>query len=130
MTRTKIIDALIVATCLAIITAIWLKPECAHAAEWDTTDKALFAGLVTLQAVDALQTNEIKKHPDQFHETNRLYGDPPNMVTVVAAKTLLVGGVYYMVKDSPNRKLYLGVLDALSLSVVLHNYNVGVRISF
>lgn len=126
----KIKEQIFNVICLSIIIMICWPPSCAEAAEWDTTDKALFAGLVTLQVVDTLQTNEIKKHQDQFRETNPLYGNPPNMAQVVAVKTLITGAVYYVAKDSPNRKLILGVADALMLSVVLNNYSVGVRINF
>lgn len=120
----------VLAFLIALFLASWLVTPQAHAAEWDNTDTALFAGLVTLQVVDTLQTNEIRKHPDRFRETNPLYGNPPNMAGVIGIKTLVTGGVYYIVKDSPNRKLILGVMDALMFSVVLHNYNVGVRINF
>ena len=103
-----------------------------HAAEWDTTDKALFSGFVALQVVDTLQTNEIRKHQDKFRETNSLYGNPPSMGRVVAVKSLFVGGTYWLVKDADPtiRKWTLGALDVLYVGVVAHNYQVGVRIGF
>lgn len=126
----KFIESFVCGVLFTAIAFIFSGFNVCKAAEWDTTDKALFAGLVTLQVVDALQTNEIRKHQDQFRETNPLYGNPPNMAQVVAVKTLVTGAVYYVAKDSPNRKLILGIADALMLSVVVNNYSVGVRINF
>ena len=104
----------------------------ARAADWDNTDRALFGGFVALQVADGLQTNEIRKHPDRFRETNRLYGDPPQMGRVLAVKAVATGALYWLVRDMPgvDRKVLLGALDAVYVGIVAHNYTVGIRIGF
>lgn len=104
----------------------------AKAAEWDSTDKVLFGSFVTLEAVDALQTYRIHQHPEKYEETNPLFGKHPNMGLVIGAKTLVTGGLYYLVRDmsSSDRKLILGVADALQFSVVAHNYSIGLKLGF
>lgn len=106
--------------------------HCAHAADFDRTDKLLFGSFVTLQAIDALQTNEIRKHPDQFREANPLYGNPPNMALVIGVKAALVTGVYYLTRDatSAQRKTALALINVISIGIVANNLSVGVRIGF
>ena len=117
---------------VGIVFILMIQARICHSAEWDAMDKVLFEGFVVLQVVDTLQTNEIRKHSDQFRETNPFYGNPPSIARVVAVKSLLVGGTYWLVKDidSMVRKWTLGTLDMVYVSVVAHNYQVGVRIGF
>jgi len=103
-----------------------------RADEWDTTDKALFAGFVALQAIDAAQTRYTSRHPDQYVERGVLMGDQPSDARILAVKSSLVGLVYWGVRDmdADSRQLLLVVMDVLSVSVVGHNYFVGVKWGF
>lgn len=103
-----------------------------EAAEWDTTDKVLFGSYVALQVIDTAQTYKVHKHPDQWEETNPIYGKDPNMLLVVGLKSLVVGGTYWLVKDmsGPHRKLVLGAVNALQFSIVAGNYQVGLKFGF
>jgi hypothetical protein len=116
---------------VALVTMI-LTACPARAAEWDTTDKVLFGSLVVLEVIDTAQTWQIHRHPDKYVETNPLFGKNPNMGVVVGVKSLLVSGAYYVTRDMPSgdRKLLLGLLDAIQLTVVAHNYSVGVKLGF
>lgn len=104
----------------------------ASAAQWDAVDRAMFGSFVVLETVDVAQTWKIHQHPDQYRENNPLYGSDPNMAAVIGIKALVIGGVYYVVRDasSVERKLLLGVLDALQLSVTAHNYSIGLKLGF
>lgn len=104
----------------------------ARAAEWDTIDKALFTNHVALQITDALQTNYIRQHPEQFKELNPVYGNPPNILAVVGVKSLVIGGTYWLVRDmnSSNRKTILTIVNLIDIGIVAHNASIGVHIGF
>lgn len=103
-----------------------------RAAEWDTTDKVLYGSFVGLQVIDGLQTHYATHHPDQFREANPLLGSYPSDGKIIAVKSLLVGGTYYVLKDadSQTRKTVLTVLDCIYIGVTAHNAAIGVRMGF
>lgn len=97
---------------------------------WKPVDKALFGGFVGLQVVDTLQTNYVRKHPDEFSEMNSLYGNPPNMGMVIGVKVLVTGLVYVAadnLQPTPRRVL-LGLCDVLYIGIVGHNVVIGVKL--
>lgn len=104
----------------------------ARAAEWDTTDKILFGSFVGLQVIDTAQTWKIHSHRDEYRETNSIYGSDPNMGLVIGLKTAVTGGIYYITRDMPSgeRKFLLTLVDAIQLSVVAHNYSIGLKYGF
>lgn len=104
----------------------------ANAAEWDTTEKVMFGTFVGLQAIDTAQTWKAHDNPDRYREANPIFGSHPNMAAVVGFKSIVTGGVYYLVKDMPSadRKLILGIADAIQFSVVAHNYSIGLKLGF
>lgn len=115
---------------LAIFLAAWIAP--AKATDWTTTEKAMFGSFVTLQVIDTAQTWKIKDNQDQWVEANPLFGKDPNMAAVIGLKAVFVGGVYWLAKDASHaeRKLLLGVVNALYLGVVGHNYSIGLKLGF
>lgn len=102
----------------------------AAAADFDTTDKVLFGSFVALEVVDIAQTWQVHKHPDEWRESNPVYGSDPNMAVVIGVKALTVAGVYYLTRDmaSTPRKVVLSIANAIMFGVVEHNYSVGIRI--
>lgn len=117
---------------LALASLLAMSVHKARAAEWDTTDRVLFGSLITMEAIDAAQTWKIHEHPERWSEANPIYGSHPNMGVVMGLKVAVTGGVYWLVKDMPSadRKLVLGVVDALQLSVVARNYSLGLKLGF
>ena len=101
----------------------------ARAEKWDAVDGTLFSGLIGLQIVDTVQTMEAME--DGYGEVNPILRHP-TYPKLIAVKSLMVGSVYYLVKDMPSadRKLILGILDAMYIGVVHHNYTIGVRVGF
>lgn len=126
MTLEKFITGIVLASLVAMTIH-----DC-QAAEWDNIDRALFTSHVALQVTDALQTNYVRQHQDQFAETNSLYGNPPNMGLVIGVKALLIGGSYWLVRDmsSYDRKLVLSVLNVIEVGIVARNASIGVRVGF
>jgi hypothetical protein len=124
-------DLLVIACCTVVLVSIATCRN-ARASDFDTTDKILFGSFVGLQLVDAAQTSYVSKHPEQFKESNPLYGSHPSDAKIIAIKSLLVGGVYYLVKDmpSPDRKFVLGAVDLFYITVTAHNASIGVKIGF
>ena len=103
-----------------------------QAADFDTTEKALYGTFIGLQVLDAVQTMQISRHPDQFRETNPLLGSHPSDARIIGTKLLFSGALTWALWDSSHqtRKLSLGTLDAFYIGVVDHNYRVGIRIGF
>lgn len=117
---------------IAMFLAALLAPPKVKAAEWDTTEKVMFGSLVTLQLIDVAQTWKIKDNPDRWREVNPIFGEDPNMAAVIGLKAAITGGVYWLVRDSPNvdRKLLLGVANSIQLGIVGHNYSIGLKLGF
>lgn len=119
-------------TAVGIILAALIAPHKAEAADWDTTDKVLFGSFVALQVADAAQTHYAVQHPERFREMNPLLGSEPSDGKIIAIKSLMVGGTYYLLRDtdSQTRKSALVILDGLYIGVVAHNASIGVRMRF
>lgn len=128
----KLKAVFMVAICFLLFWFCMGIAQYARAADLDTTDKVLFGSFVALQLVDVAQTNEAHKHPEKWEEQNPLYGSDPKMATVVAVKSAITTGVYFLSvnMNSQDRKLMLGLVNLLQLSIVAHNYSIGVRIGF
>lgn len=103
-----------------------------YATEWSSVEKLGFSSFVVLEVVDVGQTIRMKRHSEQYKEKNPLYGDDPSIGKVVLVKTLTTSLVYWAVDESSpvSRKVILGLADAIQLSVVAHNYQVGLRFGF
>lgn len=119
---------------LVVTVAQWslLFLDDVKAAEWDATDKVLFGSFVALQVADAAQTRYASHHPERFREANPLLGSQPSDGKIIAIKSLLVGGSYYLLRDadSQTRKSALVILDGLYIGIVAHNAAIGVRMRF
>ena len=102
----------------------------AQAADWDTTDKVLMGSFIALQVIDVAQTEQIRRHPEKWGESNPLYGDPPNMARVVLFKAAGTAFVYWLAKDLQTRKFLLGAVNVIQLGVVGHNFSLGVGVGF
>ena len=107
-------------------------PSLALAADWDTTDKVLFGTFVGLQIIDGAQTSYASHHPDEFKEANPLLGSHPSDAKIVLVKSAVVGGVYWLVRDADpaQRKIALGILDLLYVTVTAHNASIGVKVGW
>ena len=104
----------------------------APAGKWDTTDKLLFAGFVVANAIDASQSVNIAKNPDQYYETNPLIGKHPSEGEIWLFKAAVVGGMYWLARDAKpaHRKIMLLIGNAIVLTAVNHNRTIGLHVRF
>ena len=67
--------------------------------DWSDSDKAWGATALAITVVDMLQTVDISRHPNQFHETNPLLGKHP-LTSRVYGYFLASATAGYFVMDS------------------------------
>ena len=63
---------------LGLLCAVFSTPTLA-ADPWTPQEQAAGVALGTLIVVDYLQTRQIAKHPDQYHEVNLILGQHPSL---------------------------------------------------
>ena len=100
--------------------------------DWSDSDKAWGATALAITAVDMLQTVDISKHPNQFHETNPILGKHPSTAQVYGY-FLASAAAGYLVMDSlpsPWRKVFAGGVILMEANVVTRNYQLGIKLSF
>jgi hypothetical protein len=102
---------------------------------WDkplsTTAKVLLATYYGLDILDLLQTLNIAKHPEKWHELNPLLGKHPTSGAVVTMFSMTAGGVYFLVKamDDDYRTPLLIGLCLFKAGLVAHNFSTGIGIN-
>lgn len=116
-----------------ITTLLLLVSLNAHAFDdWDTTDKRLFIASEALLLADWLQTRQIVKNPDKYHETNRILGEHPSMGAVnLYFASWMVGN--YLLADYAGEKYrtaYLTGVVGVQFIVVRNNALLGLKIAF
>mgnify|MGYP001559039085 CR=1 FL=1 len=110
---------------------------------WDKTDVALGAVAATLLVVDWGQTRYIAKHPcanagggttcpDPYREVGwakHFIGERPTSGQVDAyfATSMILGALTAHYLPSTYRKWLLGSVAVVELSVVNHNYRIGIK---
>lgn len=117
-------------TLLAISLA--LAGTSAQGADWDAADKVLLATALGSLGADWAQTRYIARNPVQFHETNPLLGSHPSVGKVNGYFALAaVGTVGISLALPPTyRKVFLGGVTLLEMSVVIRNNSIGIGMSF
>lgn len=94
---------------------------------WTATEQWVFGANVACNAYDAAQTSWAMGEPG-FKEVNPLYGEDPSERTLVAAKLLGAGVLWWSVHDdSKYRKHVLIATTVLCLGVIAHNHSEGAR---
>lgn len=96
---------------ISLILMVLLISSVVSAEPWKTRDKALLAGYVVLNAIDAYQTSQINGR-DEIEEMNPMFTDADGNVTmerVVGYKLLAVAGVYLLSDFMP--KYRTGILS-------------------
>lgn len=98
---------------------------------WTDTEKQLFVAHTALVIADWSQTRYIAKHPQEYRETNPLFGTHPSLdkVDLLFAATII--GSYYVIDSlDSKREKYLITATIVRSLVVGHNLNLGLRIGF
>jgi hypothetical protein len=99
--------------------------------KWDKADKALFGTFITLNVLDALQTNYIFDNPDEFREKNPILRSLGEDFVVPYFAAVTAGA--YLVADQlkpKHRKTFLTIMNAVQIYTVGRNVYIGVGFSF
>ena len=117
---------------LRLLPLLVLAPTIALAEPWDATDRALGVAAVSALVIDWGQTRDIVKRPHDYEERNPLLGKHPSMgrVNLICAGSIAATLLTADWLTSKNRKIFLGTITAIELTVIGHNKNIGLRVSF
>ena len=102
----------------------------AHAADpWSEVQQASGIALGTLLVVDYLQTRQIAKQPEIYHEINPVLGKHPSISTVNTyfAGAAILGYLALDALPSDLRSWALGAGIVLELAVTAHNNTIGLK---
>jgi hypothetical protein len=81
--------------------------------------------------IDWSQTRYVVKHPEQFHETNPLFGTHPTMARVNTIMAARLVANYALAEAFPQyRTTILGVTTSISFYFVARNAQIGVHMHF
>jgi hypothetical protein len=112
-----------------------VSSPCVQAADWRgelEEDKALLATTALMLAADWGQTRNIAAHPERFKEVNPILGPHPSTRRVdayFAGAMLGTVGLAYVLPPQ-TRRLVLGGLATLELTVVIRNNSVQIRTTY
>lgn len=118
------IKKLLVSASLAALTAV------AQAGDpWSEDQQASGIALGTLLIVDYLQTRQIAKQPEIYHEINPVIGKHPSISTVNTyfAGVAILGYLALDALPSDMRSWTLGAGIVLELTVTAHNNTIGLK---
>lgn len=111
------------------------------AEDWSWSDTAWQGAVITLKVIDWGQTRHIAKNPDRFYEMNPVLGEHPSVdqvdlffVTSLTVHTAVALALPPKAKafgyDINPRRIWQAVQITGSMSCVVHNASVGIRIDF
>lgn len=99
-------------------------------APWTAEHKVVAAGAGVLLAADWLQTRQIAKHPDKFHEYNPVLGEHPSQGKVNLYFLAAAGGLMLLADFLPaeyRTGLLYGVI-VVQAAAVTNNLSEGISI--
>ena len=104
---------------------------CGHFDPWTREDKILQGTQLFVQGIDWLQTREIVDDP-YYWETNPYIGEDPTTRDVDRYFIMSAGFGMLITHVLPQewRKYWLSFRIGISSSMVIHNYNIGIRIKY
>lgn len=117
-----------------LVAAILTTSSPARAADaWSKQDVALLATYATVHAMDWGQTLYVTRHPDQFKETNPMFGSghpsEGRVNTVMAAQlAIIAAATHYM--PAKHRPWFQCITIGLRSAIVGWNYSIGVKTTF
>lgn len=114
---------------LLVLTLLLSAP--AEAQEWPAADRQLFVAAHVLSAIDYLQTRDIVRRPQEFHERNPFLPDSPTMGQVNRYYLIRTAALTAAAFTFPEyRSSILGTYVAVTLIVVGRNAHIGLRAAF
>ena len=115
-----------------LLLTLFLFPVSAFAdyEDWETERKALFWTYTTIAAVDYMQTSSALKDPCScYYEANPLLGRNPSDEKLLGVTLLSTAAMYYWLDNSKDLT-FPKIATAIRLGVIVHNHNLGIRVSF
>ena len=118
------IKKLLAVASLAALTAVAQAGD-----SWSEAQQASGIALGTLLLVDYLQTRQIAKQPEIYHEINPVLGKHPSLGTVNTyfAGAAILGYLALDALPSDMRSWALGAGIVLELAVTSHNNTIGLK---
>jgi hypothetical protein len=100
--------------------------------EWSDADKTREAVYLAVDTVDWLQTRNIARNPNIWHENNSLLGQHPSIgrVNGFFSTMMLVHVATVTVIPSKYRALFQFTSIAIEISCVANNYSLGISAKF
>ena len=115
---------------LIISILILMLTGCAHLSGWSTRDKVLLGTWSALHTVDLLQTREIMKDDNGYHECNPVL-ENLGRDGATAAMVLAYPAVYLLANYIPKYRTHiLTFFNITTGACVINNHSIGVRIRF
>lgn len=114
------------------IILIFLLPSLVYAGSWDKTDTILEVTWQGLHQIDWAQTRYIAKNPDKLYERNPIMGRHPSIgkVNTYMGISAIVHPIVSYILPKPYKRYWQYISIGVSGGCVLHNTNVGIRMSF
>ena len=99
---------------------------------WTNTDTAFQVAFTTLNVVDWLQTRQISKHPERWHENNPILGKHPSLLKVDSyfIGSMLINTAIPILLNQPYRRLWQLGSIGIGIKLTTHNTSLGIRIKF
>ncbi len=99
---------------------------------WSTQDKVLEYTFLTLNTIDWMQTREVSRNPDKYHEYNPILGRHPSLqsvdiyMPVMAVAHVLV--THFLPKKA--RPWFQMITIGASGACVINNFTLGIGVRF
>lgn len=106
-------------------------PTVGHA-DWTVQDTMLEATWMVLHIIDWGQTLDIARNPHRFYEINPIMGRHPSVGKVnsyMLASAIIHPLISYHLPQ-PYRKYWQYVTISISGGLVIHNFNIGLKVRF
>lgn len=99
---------------------------------WTTTDTMLEGTWIILHILDWGQTLDIARNPHRFYEINPILGRHPSVGkvdTYMLLSTIIHPIISYHLPQ-PYRKYWQYVTISITGGLVIHNFNIGLKVRF
>lgn len=99
---------------------------------WTTTDTMLEGTWIVLHVLDWKQTLVIARNPHKFHELNPIIGKHPSIGKVNSYMLLsaLVHPIISYHLPQPYRSYWQYLTISATGGLVIHNFNIGIKVRF
>lgn len=129
--RRVIIDTIAFVVLVAALLWIFAAPTNARGDDWTRGDTAMEAAVITVIAVDWMQTSNFANRPDEFYEMNPILGSFPSQtrINLTIGATMIAHAVIARALPQPYRRAFQAITIAMELGATSNNAMNGVGLS-